>query len=93
LGGETREVTMRSFFCTALAVSAMALAAPINALAQAVTSFDGTYAGVSLTTSGNGHSCAAASPVPGPLTISDGNAHTHIRNRPCSTERSTGKVR
>ena len=59
-----------------LAASAMAIAAPIGAQAQAVTSFDGSYAGVSLTASGSGHSCAAASPVPAPLTISGGNATT-----------------
>ena len=67
---------MRTLFRIGLAVSAMALAAPVAARAQAVTNFDGSYGGVSLTASGSGHSCAAASPVPGPLTISAGNART-----------------
>jgi hypothetical protein len=40
-----------------------------------VTGFDGHYGGVSLTASGN-RTCVAASPVPGPLTISGGNANT-----------------
>jgi hypothetical protein len=63
-------------FRISLAASAMAIAAPIGAEAQGVASFDGTYAGVSLTASGSGHSCAPRSPVPGPLTISGGNAKT-----------------
>jgi hypothetical protein len=67
---------MRTLFRIGLAVSAMTLATPVAAQAQAVTNFDGSYGGVSLTASGSGHSCAAASPVPGPLTISGGTAKT-----------------
>jgi hypothetical protein len=67
---------MHVLFRTGLAASAMAFAAPTGAHAQGVTSFDGSYAGVSLTASGSGHSCAASSPVPAPLTISGGNATT-----------------
>jgi hypothetical protein len=67
---------MRALFRIGWAVSAMALAPPVGALAQAVTSYDGNYGGVSLTASGSGHACAAASPVPGPLAISGGNAKT-----------------
>jgi hypothetical protein len=60
----------------ALPVAVVVIVAPVCAQAQAVASFDGTYAGVSLTASGSGHSCAAASPVPAPLTITGGNART-----------------
>jgi hypothetical protein len=67
---------MRTLFRIGLAVSAMALAAPVTARAQAVTNFDGNYGGVSLTASGGSHACTVASPVPGPLTISGGNAKT-----------------
>jgi hypothetical protein len=67
---------MQLLFRTALAVSAMAITAPVGAWAQAAAGFDGTYGGVSLTASGSGHSCAASSPVPGPLTISGGSAKT-----------------
>jgi hypothetical protein len=72
-GGTT---IMHRLFRIGLVVSAMALAAPLGAFAQAVTSFDGTYGGVSLTASGSGHACAAASPVPAPLVISGGNVTT-----------------
>ena len=54
----------------------MVLAVPVGALAQAVTTFDGTYAGTSLTTNGAGQMCTVKSPVPGHLTISGGNATT-----------------
>jgi|SRR5579872_836442 len=67
---------MRTLFRTALVLPAIVFAAPTGALAQAAASFDGTYAGVSLMTSGSGHSCAAASPVPGPLMISGGKANS-----------------
>ena len=67
---------MRVLFRIRLAASAMAIAAPIGAQAQGVANFDGNYAGVSLTASGSGHSCAPRSPVPGPLTISASNAKT-----------------
>jgi hypothetical protein len=67
---------MRMLSSVALVAAVMAIAAPISARAQAVARFDGTYAGVSLTTSGSGHSCEASSPVPAPLTISGGNAKT-----------------
>ncbi len=61
---------------TGFVVSAMAIASPLNAFAQAVTIFDGTYAGVSLTTNGTTGMCTVKSPVPGMLTISGGNAKT-----------------
>jgi len=67
---------MRLFFCTSLAIWAMALAAPVGAQAQAVTSFDGTYVGVLLTTSNSVASCSVKSPVPAALMISGGTATT-----------------
>jgi hypothetical protein len=67
---------MRTSLRGGFVVSAMALAMPISAQAQAVTSFDGTYAGVSLTTNGGNVACAAKAPVPAPMTISGGNATT-----------------
>jgi hypothetical protein len=57
---------MRTVFRTGFMVSAMALAAPLAAWAQAVTTFDGTYGGVSLTTNGAGETCTVKSPVPDP---------------------------
>jgi hypothetical protein len=52
-------------------LSAMVIAVP--ALAQSVTTFDGTYNGVSYTASG-GRSCVPPVPVPRPLTIKNGAA-------------------
>jgi hypothetical protein len=59
-----------------IAVTIWAIAIAVPALAQAVTGFDGQYGGVSLTTNGGSRACVAASPIPGPLTISGGNANT-----------------
>jgi hypothetical protein len=70
------EHNMRILIRGVFMVSTMALAAPVSAIAQAVTSFDGTYGGVSLTTNGANVACAAKSPVPAPLSISSGNATT-----------------
>jgi hypothetical protein len=67
---------MCMLFRTALVASAMALAGPIGAQAQAVTTFDGTYVGVSMSANGAITSCTVKSPVPAPLTIAGGNATT-----------------
>jgi len=48
----------------------------LPALAQSITTFDGTYAGVSLQGTGNAKGCTTSSTVPRPLTISGGNAKT-----------------
>jgi hypothetical protein len=54
-------------------VTAVAIALPVGAArAQAVTTYDGTYKGVSLTTSGGNRECVAPTPVPGTLTIANG---------------------
>jgi hypothetical protein len=55
-----------------MVILTVAFAFPQIASAQAVTSFDGTYKGVSNTTNG-GH-CVAAGAVPPPMTISNGEA-------------------
>jgi hypothetical protein len=70
------EHNMRILVCSGFVVSVMALVAPAGALAQAVTSFDGTYAGASLSASGATAACSVKSPVPAPLIISGGNART-----------------
>jgi len=53
-------------------LSAMATMSPL-ARAQAITTFDGTYRGVSTTASGSAK-CVVGSPVPGTLTIQNGAA-------------------
>jgi hypothetical protein len=53
--------------------TAMAIALPVGAaLAQAVTTYDGTYKGVSLTMTGGNRECVAPGPVPGMLRITNG---------------------
>jgi hypothetical protein len=54
------------------ALFVMAVAIPVVGHAQAVTTFDGTYKGVSNTPSGT-RSCVAPGPTPPTLTIKDGN--------------------
>jgi hypothetical protein len=67
---------MRILVHSGFMVSLMALAAPVSAVAQTVTSFDGTYGGVSLSTNNTGVGCTVRSPVPAPLIISGGSAKT-----------------
>jgi hypothetical protein len=57
-------------FRVCLIVSMMAITMP--AMAQSVTAFDGTYAGVSNTAAGGGTQCIPSTPVPRPLTIKNG---------------------
>jgi hypothetical protein len=45
---------------------------PAITYAQGVTTYDGTYIGVSLTGSGRGGACVPSAPVPRPLTIKNG---------------------
>jgi hypothetical protein len=54
-----------------IAIASLAVLTPINAQAQAVTKFDGTYAGVSETVSGT-KDCNATRAVPMPLVITNG---------------------
>jgi hypothetical protein len=65
---------MSAVFRTALLLSAMALAVP--AWAQAPTKYDGTYAGVSLTSQNltSGSHCTTTATAPAPLTIVNGHA-------------------
>jgi hypothetical protein len=50
----------------------IAITIPLTVYAQGVTTYDGTYAGVSLTASGGNRSCSAPAPVPSTLTIRNG---------------------
>ena len=58
-----------------LCVAAIAMTVSGAALAQAITAFDGTYAGVSRNVTGGGPNCGAFAPELRPLTISNGVAH------------------
>jgi hypothetical protein len=60
---------MQTLFRACLTVSMIAVALP--AMAQSVTAFDGTYAGVSQTANGV-KNCVATTPVPRTLTIKNG---------------------
>ena len=59
-------------FPTVLVASAMAFAAPVSAMAQAVTTFDGTYGAVSGITGQGGTVNCPPVRTPAPLTISSG---------------------
>ena len=50
----------------------IAVTIPLTVHAQGVTTYDGTYRGVSLTASGGNRSCSAPAPVPSTLTIRNG---------------------
>src|SRR5580698_4305506 len=50
----------------------LAAAIPIVAYAQSVTTYDGTYRGVSMTASGGNNACVSRAPAPGTLTIKNG---------------------
>lgn len=63
---------MPALFRTWLMASAMTIAQAVPALAQAVTTFDGTYNGVSESASGGGRGCVPPTPVPRTLTIKNG---------------------
>jgi hypothetical protein len=65
---------MHILFRGGVLMAAMTFAAPLSGLAQAVTTFDGTYVGVSGNLSGSTHCVPAETPAP--LTISQGNAAT-----------------
>ena len=56
-------------------VISLTMAFPSIVVAQSNTVFDGTYTGVSNTTTGTGSACNPFNPLPRPLTIRDGKAH------------------
>ena len=55
-------------------VISVTVAVPSIVAAQSNTSFDGSYTGVSNTTTGTGSSCNPFQPMPRPLTIRNGRA-------------------
>ena len=67
---------MPALFRIGLAVSAMVLAAPLHARAQAA--FDGTYIGVSGATGQGGTVNCPPVPTPAPLTISAGTVRSAV---------------
>jgi hypothetical protein len=50
----------------------LATVVPLTVHAQSVTTYDGTYRGVSLTASGGDNACVSPAPAPGMLTIRNG---------------------
>ena len=61
-----------------LCVAAMAITVSGVAVAQAVTAFDGTYAGVSRNVGSSGPNCGTFAPELRPLTISNGVARAGL---------------
>jgi hypothetical protein len=63
---------MPTLFRKGLMASAMTITLAVSALAQGVTTFDGTYNGVLESASGGGRGCVPPTPVPRTLTIKNG---------------------
>jgi hypothetical protein len=88
--GNIEEKLMPALFRIGLAVSAMALAAPIHARAQAA--FDGTYIGVSGTTGQGGTVNCPPVPTPAPLTVSAGTVRSAVAGSFDVTVGADGRV-